>query len=143
MFTPRRLWLSLRFLREDREICAAIHKAKSVRTPHQRLPLNLGQFLRQYPRKLDFCKLTAREMQSSVEDLINQCRDYPHSLPIPVVMIGHSKELRKPADLGVALGVLAKQFAGKVLFSSYRGFFAAYTTTVGGIEHREGRTPTT
>jgi hypothetical protein len=142
MLTPRRLWLSRRFLREDREISAAIQKAKNVQARPRGLTMRLGQFLRQYPRKLDFCKLTAGEMQSSIESLINQCRDYPNSLPIPVVMIGHSKELRKPADLGVVLGAMAKQFAGKVLFSTYRDFLAAYTATVDRIEHRDSRTPT-
>jgi hypothetical protein len=143
MLTLRRLWLSLRFLREDREISAEIHKAKSLQTRPRKLTLKLGQFSRQYPRKLDFCKLTAREMQSSVEGLINQCRDDPQSLPIPVVMIGHSKELWRPADLGVALGVVAKQFAGKVLLSRYRDFFAAYTAAVGRIEQRDSGTSIT
>jgi hypothetical protein len=129
MLTPRRLWLSRRFLREDREISEAILKAKGAQTPPRRPTSKLGQFLGQYPRKLDFCKLTAREMQSSVGRLIDQCRDYPRTLPIPVVMIGHSKEMRKPADLGAALGEVAQRFAGKILFSNYRDFFAAYTAT--------------
>jgi hypothetical protein len=143
MLTPRRLWLSLRFLREDREISSAIHKVKNVQTRPRRHAWKLRQFLRQHPRKLDFCKLTAREMQCSIEGLIDQCRDYPRNLPVPVVMIGHSKESWKPAGLGIVLGAVAKQLAGKLLFSSYRGFFAAYSTAVGRIEHCASRTPTT
>ena len=143
MLTLRRLWLSLRFLREDREISAAIYKVTTARTRPPRLTSKLRQFVRQYPRKLDFCKLTAREMQSSIENLIHQCRDYPRRLPIPVVMIGHSKDSRKADELGVVLNVVARQFAGDLLFSSYQGFVETYSQSVRPTEHCDSPAQTT
>lgn len=130
MLTPRRLWLGVSFLREDCETRTAINNAKRVQARPKRLALRLGQLLQRYPRKLDFCKLTAREICSCIEALINQCRDYQDCLPIPLVMIGHSKETRNPEELGVALGRAAKRRGGDLLFSTYRDFVADYIAAV-------------
>jgi hypothetical protein len=146
MLTVRRLRLGLRFLREDYEISAAtaILKSASAQTRLRRFPLQLRQFWGQHPRKLDFCKLTAREMQSSIERLINQFSGYSRDLPIPLVMIGHSKELQEPLDVGMALGVFANQLRSKIVFSNYRSFFSTYSKrALARIEHCGGRAPTT
>jgi hypothetical protein len=129
MFTPLRIRRSLRFLREDREISAAVREAKRVRGHPGLLTQKLRQAFKEVPRKLDFCKLTAREMLSSIESLMNQCQNHAHSLPIPVVMIGHSKEFDRPADLSKVLGTIAEKFAGMVQFSTYRGFLETYATS--------------
>jgi hypothetical protein len=141
MLTLRRLWLSARFLREDRDIAIQTQKAKSEQNRPRTFASKIEKLLRQYPRKLDFCKLTAREMVSSVGSLIDQCGAYPQYLPVPVVMIGHSKELWRPEGLGAALGAIARKYAGKVVFSNYREFFAAYTTAAAasGITTTAGR----
>jgi hypothetical protein len=127
LFTPRRIRCGLRFLREDREIAAAVQKAKRTNGTGRGLIEKVQQLFRQYPRKLDFCKLTAREMLSSIETLINQSQSDAHCLPVPIVMIGHSKEFDTAADLGNVLGTLARKFAGTIQFSTYRGFLSTYT----------------
>jgi hypothetical protein len=128
MLTPLRIRRSLRFLREDREISSAVREAKGVRGCSGTLSQKLRQMFRESPRKLDLCKLTAREMLSSIESLMNQYQSHAHCLPIPIVMIGHSKEFDRPGDLSRVLGTLAGNFAGMVQFSTYRGFLEAYTT---------------
>jgi len=130
MLTPRRLWLGMNFLREDLETRAAIDNAKGVQAHTQRRAVKLRRFLQRYPRKLDFCKLTGREMSSSIEALINQCRDSRDCLPIPLVMIGHSKEIRNPRELCIALGRAAKRGGGDLLFSTYRNFVEKYIEAV-------------
>jgi hypothetical protein len=129
MITPRRIRRSLEVLREDREISAAVRKAKRANNRAGLLTEKLGQFFRQYPRKLDFCKLTAREMLSSIKILMNQCHSFAHCFPIPILMIGHSKEFDSAADLSRVLETLARKFAGMVQFSTYGDFILAYTTT--------------
>lgn len=126
LLTPRRIRRGLRFLREDREVISAVGEAKGVNSYSGVVTNKLMQIFRQYPRKLDFCKLTAREMISSIETLMNQCRNYPNSLTIPLVLIGHSKEFDEAADLSKVLGTIARKFPGMVQFSTYRGFLRTY-----------------
>jgi hypothetical protein len=130
MLTPRRLWLGMRFLREDVETYRAINEVKGMQTRPQRLALRLGQLFQRYPRKLDFCKLTAREISSCLDALIKQCRNHHDRLPTPLVMIGHSKEIPNPRELRVALERAAKRHAGELLFSTYRDFVEDYIATV-------------
>jgi hypothetical protein len=126
MLTPRRIRHGLRFLREDREIVVAVRQAKGPNGYSGVAAKKLSQIFRRYPRKLDFCKLTGREMISSIETLMNQCKDYPSSLAIPLVMIGHSKEFDEAGDLSNALGTIARKFPRTVQFSTYRGFLESY-----------------
>jgi hypothetical protein len=137
MLTLRRLWLSLRFLREDREISAEISKVGGACPSARKRGSKLGNLFRYHPRKLDFCKLTAREMSSSISGLVNQFRDDPGRLPIPLVLIGHSKESWNPADLGRALAAIAKEHRGSLLFSSYREFVATYTVSAAAAARLE------
>lgn len=128
LFTPRRIRRALRFLREDREISVAVQKAKGTNGSGRGLAEKVRQVFRLYPRKLDFCKLTAREMLSSIETLTHQSRNYVHPLPIPIVMIGHSKEFDTASDLSKVLVTIASKFAGMVQFSTYRSFLLTYKT---------------
>jgi hypothetical protein len=134
LLTPRRIRRGMRFLREDREIISAVRQAKGVNGYSGVVAEKLTQIFRQYPRKLDFCKLTAREMISSIESLMNQCQNYPNSLDIPLVMIGHSKEFDEVADLSKVLGTITRKFPGMVQFSTYSGFLGNYTANGNPID---------
>lgn len=57
------------------------------------LPRRWGDFLRwRYPRKLDFCRMTAPEMRAVMERILHDARPRQSELT-PVVAIGHSKDL--------------------------------------------------
>jgi hypothetical protein len=129
MLTPLRIRRSLWFLREDREVSDAVREAKDIHGCSSHVAEKLKHLFREYPRKLDFCKLTAREMLSSMENLINQFQSHADCLPVPIVMIGHSKEFDSAADLSKVLGTMAREFAGRVQFSTYRGFLEDYATS--------------
>ena len=129
LITPHRMRCSLEIFREDREISAAVRKARHSNNRAGLLSEKLGQLFRHYPKKLDFCKLTAREILSSIERLMKQCQPLADCLPIPILMIGHSKDFDSATDLSRVLDTLARNFAGIVQFSTYSGFIRAYTAT--------------
>jgi len=130
MLTPRRLWLARKYLREDLQISTAIRNDSGRQTELQGLIRKISNLFRWHPKKLDFCKLSAREMLSMVNNLMKQCENQKSSLPIPLVMIGHSKHLGAEKGLGKFLGMLGKQLGDKVRFSTYREFIRTYEASV-------------
>jgi len=79
-----------------------------------------------YPKKLDFCKLTASEMFTFVRSLMEQCYNHHIVEPIPIVMIGHSNQLISTKDMRKFLDKVDKNFNKKINFSTYRKFISVY-----------------
>ena len=127
MLTPRRLWLARQYLREDRNICAAVREATRNQGEPQRSIHGFKRFFGWHAKKLDFCKLTVNQMLSMVGRLMKQCENQKKSLPVPLVMIGHSKWVGAEKALGGFLGLVRKRFGDNVRFSTYRDFVQVYT----------------
>jgi hypothetical protein len=126
MLTPKRIWLARKYLREDREILAAVREAKGRQAKSGGFIHKFQHLFSWHPKKLDFCKLTAREMLSMIENLMKQCENQHSPLPIPLVMIGHSKQVGAEKNLNKFLGIVNKKFGNKVQFSTYREFIRTY-----------------
>jgi hypothetical protein len=122
MLTPKRIWLARKYLREDLQISSAIRNGSGRQSEPQGLICKINKLFHWRPRKLDFCKLTAREMLTMVNNLIKQCENQQSLLPIPLVMIGHSKWVGAEKVLGVFLRKVRKRFGEMIQFSTYRGF---------------------
>lgn len=93
MLTPRRLRCQRRLLRESgfaHETAARVGRGRSLS--------GIRPFL---PQKLDFCRLSLRELVSSVDRARRSCRD--SSEPVPVVAIGHSTEFTDSRTLRLFL----------------------------------------
>lgn len=96
----------------------------SQRTP---LPKSWRDFVRfRYPRKLDFCRMTFREMRETVDRVLEekQVRPEEHT---PVVAIGHSKDFVDPEavrdflaflrDRGIAVTTFSQMLCREPQFS--------------------------
>jgi hypothetical protein len=136
MLTPKRLSLARKYLREDGTIEAAVKSAKGSQARSGGAASRLRKLLGRCPMKLDFCKLTAPEMLGMVRSFIRQCRSRADTLPIPLVMIGHSKAVGAAPTLGRFLGMLKKECGGMVRLSTYRGFISEYETAAGAAKSR-------
>lgn len=124
LLTVRRLSLALSTMRQDREVARAIGRSGGARTSSGWARKAKNVF-RLYPRKLDFCKLSAKGMLSAIKSLTQQCGTLDRGRPIPLMMIGHSKDLPSVAALGQVLNVLRDRHKD-VCFSSYREFVSSY-----------------
>jgi hypothetical protein len=70
-----------------------VQKKVPVASNGSPLPARWRDFLRlRYPRKLDFCRMTAPEMRAVMERILHETRPRQSKLT-PVVAIGHSKDL--------------------------------------------------
>jgi hypothetical protein len=71
--------------------------------------LRLLDFARfRYPLKLDFCRMTLRELTSMIEGVVREDRKFPGSYK-PVVAIGHTKDLKDPQTVDSFLWYLHSQ----------------------------------
>ena len=131
MLTPKRLWLARKYIREDDTIDAAVKSATGNRMPSGCGTSKLRKLFGRCPMKLDFCKLTAPEMLEMVQSLIRQCRNDADVLPIPLVMIGHSKTHGAALILDRFLGLVNKECGDIVTFSTYRRFISEYKIATG------------
>ena len=124
LLTPRRLSLALSILRQDRKVATATTRSSGVlkSSGWGRRAIKVFGF---HPRKLDFSKMSAKEMISAIKSLIRQSVTVAERLPVPIVMIGHSKDLPRAAELGRVLTFL-RDNEENVQFSSYREFVSSY-----------------
>lgn len=124
MLTLKRLFLALRYLREDRMIEREVDGGgvTGEGSGSGGLSRKLRRLFRPHPMKLDFCKLTARQMESMIDRLFEQCDQENLAGPIPIVMIGHTKQVGSAADIARLLGRLRHRYAGSLNFSTYRHF---------------------
>jgi len=130
MLTPRRLWLVREYLREEQRISAAVRSVTGKQDESLGFMRKLPPLLGWHPKKLDFCKLTAGQMLSMVESLMNNYKNQQTSLPIPLVMIGHSKWVGAERSLSTFLERVSKKFSKEVRFSTYREFIRTYDAAV-------------
>jgi hypothetical protein len=136
MLSLKRLWLARKYLQEDGIIEAAVKNTRGSQARSGGLTGRLRKLLGRCPMKLDFCKLTAPEMLGMVRSFIRQCRSRADTLPIPLLMIGHSKAVGAAPTLGRFLGLLKKECGEMVCFSTYRGFVSEYETAAGITKNR-------
>jgi hypothetical protein len=136
MLTPKRLRLFRRlYLGEDRRIqralnvagfkCGSQGAARSTLVIHQ-----LIRFFGKHPKKLDYCKLTSTEMLSMLKRFVSASQELNTSLPIPLVLIGHSKQGHSK-DLRLFLEGLRRKIPEEIRFATYRTFVRRYETVVG------------
>ena len=77
----------------------------------------LGDFVRlRYPLKLDFCRMTLRELCGMLEHVVSEDRDDPDTLR-PVVAIGHTKDLLDPDTVEKFLTYLKTKQIAVVTFA--------------------------
>jgi hypothetical protein len=73
-----------------------------------------------YPLKLDFCRMTLKELTSSVERIVREDQSEP-SMFRPVVAIGHTKDLTDPQTIDDFLSFLR---ANRIAVSTFRTAFS-------------------
>jgi hypothetical protein len=121
MINMKRLKLAGQYLFEDKLIGNAIRKCNHAPSfDRKKFVMKAKRIFQKYPKKLDFCKLTSREMVKMVENIINQYSIDPPSFAVPIVMIGHSKEIGAHKGLGKFLSECQRRFDGLVKFSNFR-----------------------
>jgi hypothetical protein len=130
MLTPKRLWLARRYLRENGQISAAVSEAKSGYVDSQGRIQKIQRLFGWHPRKLDFCKLTGKQMLAMIKKIVNQFENEDSVIPIPLMMIGHSKQVGVENGLRLVLGKLCEEFNGRIRFSTYRAFLDAYAAAL-------------
>ena len=75
-------------------------------------------FLRfRYPMKLDFCRMTLKELTSMVDNVIREDREEPAALKA-IVAIGHTKDLRDPQTVDAFLSYLHENGVAVSTFES-------------------------
>lgn len=132
MLSVRRLRSASQYVREDRKIAQEV-KALTQRERCARGGLlnHLSRFFRVYPKKLDFCKLSWKEMVGMIENVHHRYAEDPMVDHVPIVMIGHSKELMSSADLRRFLEEVSTRYKDSISFSTYREFIQQYRLTAG------------
>jgi len=130
LLRPHRLVRSLRCLAEDlrveRQVQQALGRKRQI---GKSISASLGRVFGCCSRKLDFCKLSGREMLEMAERLMQQCGTaLPR--PVPLMMIGHSKEFTDDSDMDFLLGELRRRHGHEMVFTTYRGFVAQYLAAV-------------
>lgn len=137
MLTPKRLWLARKYFSENKQIsdefCNVNSKKNNLQRKFQNPVSKIGKLFQMHSKKLDFCKLTANEMVSMVGNLVTQFKGQDGSLPIPLVMIGHSKEIQNGKGLGKFLKMTRKQFGDEIKFATYRDFVKEFETKTENI----------
>jgi hypothetical protein len=87
-----------------------------------------------YPCKLDFCRLSATEMKSMMDKIIQMDRQNPESYK-PIVAIGHSKDLTDIASIEIFLSYLERM---GIATTDFRNVFDKLQ--IGGIDTAPLRT---
>jgi hypothetical protein len=124
LLTLRRLSMALSTICQDREVATAIGRTNGAHVSSGWARKLKGIFAF-YPQKLDFCKMSAKEMLSAIQSLTRQCATLDRERPVPLMMIGHCKELPRVAALGEVLTTLRDSHK-HVCFSTYHQFVSSY-----------------
>lgn len=128
MFSMKRLRMAMSYLLEDRRNVQAV-KTSAISKENSRVRLlnKMRRIFSTYPKKLDFCKLTLKEMLQMVENLKIHCVEDPTEIFLPVVIsIGHSKEPISREDIDTFFGIVSKRFGDSLRFSTYREIVKEY-----------------
>jgi hypothetical protein len=138
LFSLKRLALASRYFLEDRMIARAVSSPFPVAPKDGQREGKLRGLLRVYPRKFDFCKLTAREMIGMVERILREYDPGDEARIFPVVAMGHSKEIGRCSEIGRFLREVKKRFSAAVRFATYREAIRAVPMKREGNNHGYG-----
>ena len=127
MLTLKRLRMARNYLAEDRAIAQEVrnHRREHVST-NGKLLNQISKLFRTYPKKFDFCKLTSSEMLRMMANIKKRFNTSGPKHTVPVVMIGHSKEMSSFYELNTFLEEVKKEFGDSVHFSTYRDLVKRY-----------------
>ena len=134
MLTLTRLRRAFTYLSEDKSVRSAIRgvsadvpRAQGAESPQRRLSRRFSRRLfRRRAKKLDFCKLSAREMGSMLRVFVEQAAANDDDHPTPLVLIGHSKQRGAERSLERFLRLAKQRFGDALIFSNYRDFVEKY-----------------
>ncbi len=128
MLTMKRLKLLRNYVGEDRKIARAVRTSNPrVGNAGSALWNKISRVFSRYPKQLDFCKLTSREMVRMIENVHRQYSEEPIVDHVPIVMIGHSKEPISALDFSKFLEEVSRRFSDSLSFSTYRKFIQQYS----------------
>lgn len=130
MLSLKRLRLACRYLREDRAIESQATCARAAAVPKPEFMHRLRRLFGRHPMKLDFCKLSAGQMLRMVEGFVAQCEIEAPTEPVPLVAIGHSKQLGAERDLDAFLRQARQRLGPRIAFSTLRHFVYAFEEEV-------------
>ena len=91
---------------------------------------------RRRPKKLDFCKLTPGEMLRMVRRIADELGGAPRALPVPIVMIGHSKQVDAHRGLDAFLRSVHTSVPNRIECTNYRDFVHDYFRALRGPSAR-------
>ena len=127
MLNIKRLGKASRYFFENKHINDCIRESiKEPKINKKNRGLPIDRLFRKYPKKLDFCKLTSREMIKMVEGTVNQFSNESPKFSVPIVMIGHSKEIDGYKSLSKFLKKCRQRFGSFIEFSNFRNVVAEY-----------------
>lgn len=139
LFSLKRLWLASRYFLEDRMIARAVRGPLGAASSNGgRRPGKVSRFWRVYPRKFDFAKLTAREMMAMVEKILRAYDPPEEAGSLPVVAMGHSKEIGRCSEIRRFLEEATQRFPAALRFVTYREAVRAVQRKWGGMHHGYG-----
>jgi hypothetical protein len=88
----------------------------------KRKPRDLINLLfRKHPKKLDFCKLTFREMKGMIDRIVRKVQG---NRVVPVCAIGHSKEFSGENDLDRFLDYVGREYPGLVETTTFKSLYS-------------------
>jgi hypothetical protein len=126
MVSVKRIFLARKYLLEDRAIANAVQSSISkLRRPFSSFWHKISQVFRKYPKKFDFCKLTTREMLRMIENIHHRYGEDQVVTHVPIVMIGHSKEVGDCHDFNFFLEQAFRRFGHRLRSSTYREIIKA------------------
>ena len=128
LLSMKRLKLASGYFREDRRNARAV-RASTSRAVRSRVSLlnKMRRSFSTYPKKLDFCKLTRREMLRMMENVHRRFAEDPVATHVPIVMIGHSKDAGNCHDFNSFLEQAYKRFGHWLRFSTYREIIKVFS----------------
>ncbi len=124
MLSFKRVWSALSYLQEDRLNRQKIQERRNP-APNGVKTNRLKKWFQTVPKKLDFCKLTVREMRAITRRII-QDHAGDGEEPVPLVMIGHSKQAGAARALEKYIDLVKHEFAGAIRFGTYSEFIRTY-----------------
>lgn len=136
LLSLRRALVMCKLLYEERPVREAVRRARG-RGDHLGSAVVGRSWIRtlfgRSPCKLDFCKLSAKELLRIIEDLLDAHRDQANTVPAPLVLIGHSKHVGAHKNLATFLERIRTSHRDRIKFSTYRAFVHAYKATFGEV----------
>jgi hypothetical protein len=132
LLSAKRLRSASYYFRENRRIAQEVKGlTQRVGCAKKGLLYYLSRIISIYPKKLDYCKLSWKEMVGFVENIHQRYAEDTTIDHIPIVMIGHSKEPMCSSDICRFLEVVSTRYKDSISFSTYREFIQRYKLAVG------------